>query len=203
MSDTFIAPLEGATAGRLLFAREAAHVALHGDPVLPALCHARFDGPSLAARAEDGTVTIAYPDRFHPLDWRRHAATVTLNATIPWHIEVIGSVAHLAADLTALRLVAVEVGDSASRVELALPRPAGAVPLRFGGSVSHLVVRRPVGVPVRLHITGAASGLTLDGRRLGAVGGELRWESPDSQGAADRYDLEIGGSATRVTVTTT
>src|SRR5207245_8000742 len=47
-----------------------------------------------------------------------------------------------------------------------------------------------------------ASRLTLDTMQLGSVGGETRWETPDFGAAPDRYDVEIGGGAHRMTFET-
>ena len=81
-----------------------------------------------------------------------------------------------------------------------LPRPNGLVPIRVSGGVSHLTLSRPGGVPARVHIGGGASKLGLDTQYLGAVGGPVRLETPGYPGSTDRYDLEIGGGASRITI---
>jgi hypothetical protein len=85
---------------------------------------------------------------------------------------------------------------------LTLPRPTGVVPVRIGGGASNVAIHRPAGVAARLHVAGGASGLVLDGRRLGAVGGGAEWRSSDVAGAADRYEIEIAGGASDVAVAT-
>jgi hypothetical protein len=73
--------------------------------------------------------------------------------------------------------------------------------IRVSGGVSHLTLRRPDGVPARVHIGGGASKLELDTQCLGAIGGPVRLETPGYSSASDRYDLEIGGGASKVTIT--
>jgi hypothetical protein len=205
-TQTFAAPLGAATAGRILFADGVEHATLRANPALPDLYRARFEGPQPRVRAEDGTVTIAY-GRFPLLDWlyywwRRTAAEVTLNGSIPWRIEARGGVSHLTADLRGLALQGVHLGGGASRVDLALPAPTGTVPIRVSGGASHLTVRRPSGVPIRLRVGGGTSKLTVDDMQLGAIGGGSRWQSPTYADAPNRYDLEITGGASRLTVIT-
>jgi hypothetical protein len=55
---------------------------------------------------------------------------------------------------------------------------------------------------LRAHLRDAASDLTLDGRNYGTLARGWRWETDDFARAADRYDLEITGGASSVTVDT-
>ena len=87
-----------------------------------------------------------------------------------------------------------------SRVDLQLPRPAGTVRVRVSGGASQLRIRRPSGVAARIQIGGGASKLALDDQGFGAVGGPVRLESPDYSAAADRYDIEIDGGASKITI---
>jgi hypothetical protein len=106
------------------------------------------------------------------------------------------------ADLSDLRLQGVHLCGGASRVDLTLPAPSGTVPVRVSGGASHLTLRRPAGVAVRLRVGGGLSKLAFDDMQLGAVGGHSHWQSPAYANATDRYDLEITGGASRLTVTT-
>jgi hypothetical protein len=49
-------------------------------------------------------------------------------------------------------------------------------------------------------VRGGANRLELDGRRFGAVGGELRLASPGWDTAGDRYDVEVQGGASRLEI---
>ena len=200
------APLATATSGRLVFVPGAVRVAIDADPALPDLYRARFAGEPPETRTEDGVVTIRYP-RHSLVDLVRdalrrddRAARVVLNGTIPWRIEVDGGVSRLSADLRRLQLEALAIGGGASRVVLTLPRPTGVVPVRIGGGASNVAIHRPAGVAARLRVRGGATDLTFDDQEAGAVGGEVRWQSPGFTGAGDRYEIEVGGGASDLTI---
>ncbi len=74
------------------------------------------------------------------------------------------------------------------------------MPIRLTGGVSHLTLHRPGGVPARVHIGGGASKLELDTQYLGAIGGPVRLETPGYASATHRYDVEIGGGASGITI---
>jgi hypothetical protein len=190
--------------GRLEFPRGAARLTLRGEAI-PELARARFDPPGPSVTARGGAVSVRYP-RFAPRAWlrlwRRRGGQVTLNSDVAWELGMRGGVAHLDADLRELTLEALEVRRGASRVELRLPRPSGVVPLRIGGGASHVRIRRPAGTPARLRIGRGVTDLTFDNQEFGAVGGRLRLESPQADGAADRYEIEIGGGAAHVQIAT-
>jgi len=61
-------------------------------------------------------------------------------------------------------------------------------------------VHRPARVAARIQIGGGASKLGLDRQYLGAIGGPIQLETPDYATAGDRYELDIRGGASRVTV---
>ena len=75
------------------------------------------------------------------------------------------------------------------RVEL--PEPTSVVPIRLGGSGSEFTVRRPPGVAARVHLKGWGSGVVFDDQ---TSSGDARLQSPNYEGAARRYDLEVSGT---------
>jgi hypothetical protein len=167
------------------------------------LYRARFEGQVPTVRVQDGTVSIEYP-RFSPFDqryyWLERRAEVTLNASIPWHIEVRGSTSRLTADLRDVNLGSLNLGGGASRIEIMLPRPLGTVPVRILGGASNVTIRRPEGVAARVHVGGGATNLTFDEKHFGAVGGEVNLQSPDYDDAANRYDIEVTGGANNLAI---
>ena len=104
------------------------------------------------------------------------------------------------ADLRRLRLAGFEITGGASEVGVRLSPPAGTVPFSLRGGASKLRVTLPAGVPFRFLARGGASSLTIDRLQLGAVGGEVRWESPDYATSPDRYDLDLRGGASDLSV---
>jgi hypothetical protein len=91
------------------------------------------------------------------------------------------------------------VTGGVTTVTLLLPAPAGVVPLRLRGGVHKVSIRRPSGSAARVRIESGAAKLTLDTMHLGAVGGEVRWETPGLEAAPDRYELEVSGGANELT----
>jgi len=73
------------------------------------------------------------------------------------------------------------------------------VHVRFEGGASKVTLLHPQ-VAAVLRVAGGASRLAFDGQRYGAVGGETRLESPGAGDAADRYEIEVGGGASELTV---
>jgi len=202
----FSAPLGEATRGRLEFTGGAANVELRAAAEMSNLFRAHFEGVIPEVDARDGAVRIRYP-HFAPFGWFRYAfqwgqlaADVTLNAAIPWRVEVRGGAARLLGDLGALRLEALDIGGGASQVELTLPAPVGAVPIRVGGGASHLILHRPKGAAARVRVGGGVAKLDFDDQHFGAIGGATRMETAGYADAADRYDIEVAGGAARLTI---
>jgi DNA-binding MarR family transcriptional regulator len=218
----FGAPLNGLTDGRLVFASGASNVAIRGDTSLTDLYRARFEGTSPTIQVQGNTVTIKHRNRPH-FEWSMHsigeirvnvslpwqlgwlmrtAGEVRLNTTIPWQIEIRAGASHVDVDLSAIKLQSLNVKGGASQVKVTLPTPSGTVPVRVGAGASQVTIHRPVGIPTRIHVHNGASQVRLDNQQFGALGGEMRWEGPDYEDATDRYDIEISGGASQLTVDT-
>jgi hypothetical protein len=198
----YTVPLGSITHGRLQFTRGAANVTLRVDSSMDDLYRARFDGPPPEAHARDGAVTIRYPRTFHPFDWRKRTAEVALNPAIPWQIEFHGGLSRLDADLSVLELGSFEVTGGASGVAVTLPRPSGTIAVRVSGGASDVSIHRPEGVAAGIRVGRGVSKLAFDEQRFGAIGGETRLQTIDYDGAADRYDLEVTGGASELSIDT-
>jgi hypothetical protein len=197
----FTTPLGSAGHGRLEFARGAARVTIRGDEISD-LFRGRFIGAAPMVLGDDGRVTVEYP-RLSPSEWLRpdrRAADVVLNSAIPWELVFSGGVFRLHADLTPLTLRSLEIRRGASDLDVFLPRPQGVVRIRVGGGASKVAFRRPVGVAVRLSIAGGASKLTLDDQHFGSLGHRTRLNAGPGADDRDRYEIEIGGGASELTV---
>jgi len=117
-------------------------------------------------------------------------------------VEVRGGASNLAADFDELKLGSLEIKGGVSETVLTLPHPAGTATLRVLGGASDLTIHRPEGVAARILVRDGSSKLAFDEQHFGVIGGETRWQSPDYDGAADRYDMEISGGANGLTVDT-
>jgi DNA-binding MarR family transcriptional regulator len=212
---SFVAPLAGATRGRLVFLSGAPDVRLRADPTLAGLCRATFEGASPRVRVRGGVVTVHY-GRFSWLDWRarigdsrielsahrrRDRGSIDLNASIPWDIEVRGGASDVGGDLDGLDLGSIVIAGGVSRVDVRLPAPRRVVPIRVGGGMSDLTLRRPSGTAARLRVRGGASRVSLDGQRVNGVG-SVELASSGAGGGGPVYEIDVEGGASRVTVET-
>ena len=198
----FSAPLGSAQRGRVVFANGAFRLALRGASEMDNLYRARFEGPAPKVEVADGTVTFRYSRRLRGLfEWRnRSGGELTLNAAVPWEVEVRGGAYKVEADLSVLELTSFVLTRGFSDVDLTLPEPSGVVPVRLSGGASEVNIRRPAGVEARLSMKGGVSKLIFDEQRFDAVGGKLQLQSPGHREVPDRYEIEISGGASKVTI---
>ena len=187
------APLKGAAGGSLRFPRGATWVTLKAGTAMPELFLASFTGEKPNVRVVGNDVDIESRG-FGPGTWRLRSARIALNPSIAWQFEVQGGTWRLNADLRGLQLSMVTLEGGASKVDLTLPRPSGTVPIQIRGGASEVSVRRPSGVAVRVIAHGGR--LQVDGKSIEATDEKLI-QSPDYDGAVDRYDLELADGADR------
>jgi DNA-binding MarR family transcriptional regulator len=192
------APLGGLTAARLMFRAGAQDLRLRTAKPGPDLYRARFDGATPQVRVRDGRVLVQY--RGIPFDWRKRVATMSLNPSIPWAIEVVGGVNRIEADLTEADLDRFELTGGSERFQLELGRPHGEVPIRVTGGVKLLRLERPAGVLVRVAISGGVGSIEVDGQMTGRHGGQTSIEPRGWSAATDRYSLEISGGTKTITI---
>ncbi len=199
--DEYSAPLGSAERGRLVFANGTSRLAIRVASGTENLYRARFEGPAPRAETRDGTVTFRYRRRPGGLfDRRGSSADVALNPVVPWEVEVRGGASEVKADLGGLVLTSFVLKGGISDLDLTLPEPYGVVPVRLSGGSSKVSVRRPAGVEARMDLKGGASRLNFDEQSFDAVGGKVRLQSPGFDGAADRYEIEVSGGASEVTI---
>lgn len=196
----FAAPLGLVKSGRLVFANGAFRLTLRtASGMEDDLYRARFEGIAPKVEVEDGTVTFRRSRRFKLFGSRRHAEEVTLNAAVPWEVEVRGGAARIDADLSRLELSSLVLKGGISDLALTLPAPSGMVPVRLSGGASKVSMHRPAGVEARMSVKGGASKLTFDEKSFDALGGKVRLQSPGYEGATDRYEIELSGGASELT----
>ncbi len=223
IGNRFSAPLLDASRGRLVFASGAPRFALNIAPLGPranariiaetsasrlefagaspadALVLATFDGPRPDVRAAGGVVTIRYR-RQATAAFSTRKARVALNGSIPWTIELDGGITDLTGTLEAVTLERMDVDGGANHVRLELPRPTGTATIRIGGVVSSARFTRPAGIPVAVRMAGGVAHLRVDGGRREQVAGQRRYVGPGFADSPDRYELEVLGGASELTV---
>ncbi|NRQ33648.1 hypothetical protein HII36_17585 [Nonomuraea sp. NN258] len=184
---------------RISFVPGAAGITINANPMLDEPFLASFDGILPDVRATADHVTVDFPRSFHP-DSTGYGGKVTLNATLPWAIEVRGGAARLDADLRVLPLTRLDLQGGADRVRVDLPAPAGELVIHLAGGVSLSDFRRRPGVPARLTVVGGSTRLRLGERAVVAAPPGTVLTDPGFDEAADRYDIRVSGGADRLTV---
>lgn len=194
-------PLGDLESGHLIVSAGLAQLIVRAEAGITDLYRATFGGSPPTVKVEQGTVTIRYPQRLWLLDRSLRTAEIVLSTAIPWQIVIRGSGSELTAKLDSLDLLGLEAEGAGSTIRLELPAPSRAVPIQIGGSGSELNVRRPSGVPARVHMKGWGSEVVFDNQTIGGgMGSEARLQSTDYEGASRRYDIEVSGSGSSVTI---
>jgi hypothetical protein len=184
---------------RLVLQHGIANLTISVDASMPGIYRGEFYGPKPQVTEADRVITIDYP-RFNPLMWGRTSASITISPSVAWAIDIDGGVSHWDGDLRNVDLAGIDVRGGLSHVNLQLPRPAGSVRVHVSGGASSLTLRRPIGVGARVQIGGGVSKLALDDQVFGAVGGPVALETPEYSTDGDRYTVEIGGGASKITI---
>lgn len=187
------APLGGLTAARFMLRAGASELRLRGGARAAELYAARFDGPTPHVRVRDGRVIVQY--RGLAFDWRKRVATLALNESVPWTIELLGGIGRVEANLTSLDVRGFTLTGGTERVQLELGSPRGTVDVRLTGGAKSIRIERPRSVPTRLTVQGGTSRLELDGRILGPQGGARIEETSGWSGVSDRFDITITGGS--------
>jgi DNA-binding MarR family transcriptional regulator len=194
------APIGGLTRARLFFRSGADELLLRGSQDIGDLYRARFDGPVPQVRLRDGVVSVQYKGGWK-WDWRGRRAEMSLNAAVPWDVEVVGGTSRLQGKFGSLDLRAFELTGGVDQLRLTLGRPTGGVPIRLTGGGNNVRIERPAGVAARLTISGGAGGIEFDRQKLGTTSGHTTLESPGAGNAADRFEIDLSGGAAKLTVT--
>jgi hypothetical protein len=162
------------------------------------LFRARFEKNPATVKVDGGHVEILQKHGF--MGFGQSGGEVLLSERLPWSIHVRGGAHRLEADLRRVALAGFELTGGSSESQVRLPPPSGTVVVKVTGGISKLRLAPPAGVPFRLLAKGGCSQLVVDRLQLGAVGGVMRWESPEFAAATDRYDFEIRGGASELAI---
>lgn len=220
VGDTYTAPLGSVERGRLVFGSGAARFAIGGSALgqqvrvvaeaaasrlrlmaasgTDELIRATFAGPPPDVKHAEGVVTMRYGRRL--LDARSRLAEVGLNPAIPWSIEVDGGVTDLDGDLRAVRLAGVDLRGGANHVRLRLGRPDGNARVTLDRGASVVRFDRPKGVATALQVRGGVSRLRFDGKIVKTSGTTFRVQTKGFADAAERYEIEVSGGTSELTI---
>lgn len=205
--DVVSVPYAGQTRMQLTILSGMGEARLRVDPNATELLTIRgAEGLPTRVRVSPQELRVSWPKSF---GWWLRAALngivsdieIVLHPAVEWSLAVRGGVSRLDADLSAGKLARLDVSGGMSDARFDLPAPTAAVPVRVGGGVSELSLRRPATAGVSLSISGGVSALHLDDQHFGSIGGGSRLVSGAVSSDAPRYAVEISGGASEVCVT--
>ncbi len=130
---------------------------------------------------------------------RRFALDLKLNTAVIWKIAVDSGASSDSFNLANARVSGIELHTGASREDITVGAPSGLVPITIDGGARTVNVHRPKGVAASVAVSGGAVNLTFDGRQSHAVG-TVTAQTSDYNRASDRYQIQVNGGASNVTV---
>lgn len=159
--------------------------------------------PTASLDRETGTVTIHQNPHFNLFAFsgsRHDQVALRLNDRLPWTIRISGGASQMTLDLSQGHLAGVRISGGASQMDLTLPPPHGTVRVEMSGGASQMRIRAG-GSAARINVTGGLGSLQANDSRYAGVG-QLSWQTPGYGAATDRYDIQITGGASEVTLNT-
>jgi Domain of unknown function (DUF5668) len=180
----------------------AANITVTGTSSLEGdLYHATIDyagsKPEVSLDRADGTLTISQGNnRFGLFQTRRFTLDLQINSSIPWTITSNGGASTETFKLASVPLKSMDINTGASREDITLGAPSGAVPITINGGALTVNLHRPAGTGASVSVSGGAVSLNFDGRQNHAIG-----NLQESTGSGtDTYRVEVSGGACTVTM---
>ncbi len=130
---------------------------------------------------------------------RRFALDLKLNIAVIWKIAVDSGASSDSFNLANTPVAGIELHTGASHEDITVGSPTGSVPVTVDGRALTVNVHRPKGVAASVAVSGGAVNLTFDGRQSHAVG-TVTAQTSDYNRASDRYQIQVNGGASNVTV---
>ncbi|AXX32907.1 transcriptional regulatory protein [Actinosynnema pretiosum subsp. pretiosum] len=147
------------------------------------------DGSKLAPRAnvDGGVVRVSFEDRGGS---GTADARVEVNRSVLWKVRLDGGAVEQTVDLGAARVSSVDFGAGSQRVDLTLPEPSGAVPVRVTGGASTFAVHLPTGAEARVRFGGGAGQAVIDGATTSGIAGGTVLGTGGVDSAGDHYAVD-------------
>jgi hypothetical protein len=130
-----------------------------------------------------------------------YAVSVTLSSSVVWSLDFAGGTQRTTADLRGGKVAGIAVTAGSDVLTLALPRPAGDLPVLLAGGASQCLISLPGGVPARVTAGGGAALVAVDGQSQAGVAGGTVISSPGWATAMARLDIDATAGVSRLLVT--
>jgi len=119
------------------------------------------------------------------LDW-----DIRLNGDIPLSLKIDSGASASTLDLTALKVVELDIDTGASSTEVSLPANAGNTLVDIDSGAASLSIHVPTGVAARIKVKSGIASVNVDLSRFPHLDGGL-YQSADYATAANRADITI------------
>jgi cell wall-active antibiotic response 4TMS protein YvqF len=155
--------------------------------------------PEISLDRSNGSLTISQGNSgFGVFQTRRFTMDLQINSSVPWTITSNGGASTETFNLASVPLKSMDINTGASRENITLGAPSGAVPITINGGALTVNMHRPAGTGASVSVSGGAVSLTFDGRQSHAIG-----NLQESTGSGtDTYRVEVSGGACTVTMDT-
>ncbi len=170
-----------------------------GDDLFRAHIDYSIRKPDVSLDESTGEVSISQSNSGFFFQSRRFVVNLQLNISVPWKIAVDGGASTDTFNLPNVHVTSIELNSGASHEDITLGTPSGTVPITVDGGATTVNVHRPKGVAVSASVSGGAASLTFDGRQSHAIG-SLSNQTSDYDSASNRYQIQVNGGASTVTV---
>jgi hypothetical protein len=124
---------------------------------------------------------------------------VLLSTKVRWALRFVGGADQQVVDLTSGKITGLQVLGGSRRLQLALPKPAGTVPISVTGSIEDFSITSPKNSPVRVKVESGAKTVAAGDRTLRDVqpGSTL---TPKGWNVPNRYDVDAAARVTLLSV---
>jgi hypothetical protein len=128
----------------------------------------------------------------HPLSNQSlsDSVRIVLNPGVRWRIALSGGATSAVVDLSAAHLVAVDVTQGVSSLEVTLPAQSGTTQLALAAGVSSLRVHTRGAEPARATLSAGAGSAVIDGQTHTGVAAGSMFAGAGWDAAANRVDIE-------------
>lgn len=160
--------------------------------------------PTANLDREKGVLSIEQNAHFNPFGVagpHHDRLAIKVNGRIPWTVRISGGASQLTVDLGQGHLAGLRIEGGASKMDVTLPAAQGSVRVEISGGAGRMNLRAASGSVARITVTGGVGTLDVNGSRQTGIG-RVEWETPGFSSASDRYDIEITGGASNVTLDT-
>lgn len=200
------APLGQARRGTLILDTLAAHFTINSAELGVDLFQAHYARSLPSVWVDGSTVTARF--NYFSLgalrEWLRQQqgehprAEFTLNAAIPWQLELRSHMSNLTVNLHGVQLAGLEGNGSMNNITLTLDPPLGHVPIHYDAIASSFEVNCPAQCPLRVEVLGNTNAADIAGRKFAS---KSAWQTPDFDTAPNRYSIVFSGEASSLSVT--